>query len=176
MRRSILSALSALLLVSCGSAQTVGIPVSSVLDENTHLRAENERLRSNANGEAELMRSRARDAKRKSDVMAYATAAQLWAADHAGKLPVAGDNEFQALMVSGRYIVRVTPPATPGEHYCYATSRDLTEYSFSAWTEEDDAPYTVGNDMAASVVAKAPREAFFGSPCPRIPGWAAVAV
>lgn len=153
------------------------IPVSSVLDENARLRAENERLRGSAtDAEEQARRVLARDAKRKSDVMAYATAAQLWAADHGNQLPVVSDDEFQALMVSGKYLVRIVPATSPGEHYCYATSRDRTEYSFSAWLEEEQRPFALGSDMAAHIIAKSSRSAFFNEGCPRVPGWTSVRV
>ncbi len=79
-------------------------------------------------------------------------------------------------MVSGNYLMRVTPGVSPGEHYCYSTSPDRTEYSFSTWLEEEDQPYAVGSDMAARIVAGASRNAFFSDGCPRVPSWTTVRV
>lgn len=179
MRFPLLGAVAALLLTSCGSAAPANpsmIPVSSVLDENARLRAENELLRAQPATDAgeEAIRVSVRDAQRKSNLQAFGTVAQLWAIDHGNHLPLVADDEFQTLMVSGNYLIRVAQPLTPGEHYCYAISRDRTEYSLSTWLEEDDRPYSVGSDLAVPFIAKSSRNAYFGGDCPRVPGWTSV--
>jgi hypothetical protein len=182
MRLPLLSAAAALILVSCGNASVTNptvIPVSSVLDENARLREENALLRAQppmTAAEIEQAQVSARDAKRKSDLQAYATAAQLWAADHGEQLPTVGDDEFQGAMVAGKYLARVVPAPSAGEHYCYATNRDRSDYSLSGWLERTDAPYTVGSDMAAAIIAKSTRSAYFSDSCPRIPAWVSVRV
>jgi hypothetical protein len=180
MRFQLLPTVAMLLLVSCGS-QAVSVntvSVSSVIDENARLRAENERLRIQpaSDAQSELAHVRARDEKRRTDLQVYAVAAQLWATDHDNKLPALGDDEFRGVMVSGKYLARSVPPPSANEHYCYLAGRDDSEYAFSAWLEEDEQPYTVGSDLAARLIAKTSRSAFFGEGCPRVPGWTSVRV
>jgi hypothetical protein len=185
MRRHIYLAMVATLLASCANqpvpesqpAQTVR--VSSILDENAQLRAENERLRQTSTiTDYEMSRIRARDARRMSDMKVFVSAANVYAVGHKDQLPRLGDDEFQNLMVANRVLVEAVAPPSAGEHYCLAFSPERTDYAFSTWLEEGARVAAVTSERANGLVdpafKQASRDAYFGSACPAVPGWTSV--
>ena len=179
-------AVAALILGACstgaaGESATTPPASADLIEENARLKAENEFLRReqavppNAAAAYEAAAMSARDAKRKSDLQAYETAAYLYAADHDQHFPVVADDEFKPRMVAGGYIQRVLPAPLPDEHYCYAYNPQQSDIIFSAWLEERDGAYGLGGDLTDAFLGRMTRGTYFGgSSCPAPPGWTGV--